>query len=100
MILNIFGQSKSGPINPKDQVRVKFHHGKLNFKWSGGGSEIKWHQDIPFWPHTAYNVLTIGVALENINNEMGPMGVLPGSHKGPIYDHYDMQGNWLSLIHI
>ena len=77
---------------------VKFHHGKLNFKWSGGGSEIKWHQDIPFWPHTAYNVLTIGVALENINNEMGPMGVLPGSHKGPIYDHYDMQGNWCGHI--
>ena len=23
---------------------VKFHHSKLNFKWSGGGEEVKWHQ--------------------------------------------------------
>ena len=22
----------------------KFHHSKLNFKWSSGGEEIKWHQ--------------------------------------------------------
>ena len=77
---------------------IKFHHGKLNFKWFGGGSEIKWHQDIPFWPHTAYNVLTIGIALEDINDQMGPMGVMPGSHKGPIYDHYDKEGNWCGYI--
>ncbi len=30
----------------------KFHHSKLNFKWSSGGEEIKWHQDIQFYPHT------------------------------------------------
>lgn len=77
---------------------IKFHHGKLNFKWSGGGAEIKWHQDVPFWPHTAYNVLTIGVALDDIDDQMGPMGVVPGSHKGPIYDHYDAQGNWRGYI--
>ena len=40
---------------------VKFHHSKLNFKWGGGGEEVKWHQDIQFWPHTNYQVLTIGV---------------------------------------
>ncbi len=77
---------------------IKFHHGKLNFKWSGGGAEIKWHQDIPFWPHTAYNVLTIGVALDDIDDEMGPMGVVPGSHKGPVYDHYDRDGAWCGYI--
>ena len=31
---------------------VKFHHSKLNFKWSKGGEEVKWHQGISFWPHT------------------------------------------------
>src|SRR5262245_26930789 len=25
---------------------VKFHHSKLNFKWSKGGDVVKWHQDI------------------------------------------------------
>ena len=71
----------SGPILDLAQdlrgPDIKFHHGKLNFKWSGGGAAIKWHQDVPFWPHTACNVLTIGVALDDIDDEMGPMGVVP-----------------------
>ncbi len=77
---------------------LKFHHGKLNFKWAGGGAEVKWHQDIPFWPHTAYNVVTIGVALTEIDDEMGPMGVVPGSHTGPIYDHFGERRNWRGFI--
>ena len=40
---------------------VKFHHQKLNFKWAEGGEEVKWHQDIQFFPHTDYSVMTIGV---------------------------------------
>lgn len=77
---------------------IKFHHGKLNFKWSDGGAEVKWHQDIPFWPHTSYNVLTIGVALDEIDDTMGPMGVVPGSHKGPIFNHYAPDGRWQGFI--
>ena len=42
---------------------VKFHHSKLNFKAPHGGEEVKWHQDIQFWPHTNYDLLTIGVFL-------------------------------------
>ena len=42
---------------------VKFHHSKLNFKWARGGAEVKWHQDIQFWPHTNYSPLTIGTYL-------------------------------------
>ena len=45
----------------------KFHHSKLNFKWSDGGEEVKWHQDIQFWPHTNYDVLTLGIYLEPIS---------------------------------
>jgi len=77
---------------------IKFHHGKLNFKWADGGAEVKWHQDIPFWPHTCYDVLTIGLALDDIDDEMGPMGVLAGSHNGPIYDHYSETGDWRGYI--
>jgi ectoine hydroxylase len=73
---------------------VKFHHSKLNFKWSDGGEEVKWHQDIQFWPHTNYDVLTIGVYLNDVDADMAPMGVLPGSHQGPLYDLYDEQGAW------
>jgi ectoine hydroxylase len=73
---------------------VRFHHSKLNYKWSGGGEEVKWHQDIQFWPHTDFTPLTIGVYLDDVDDEMGPMGVLPGSHHGQLYDLYNDDGSW------
>ncbi len=73
---------------------VRFHHSKLNYKWSGGGEEVKWHQDIQFWPHTDFSPLTIGVYLDDVDDEMGPMGVLPGSHLGTLYDLYNADGSW------
>ncbi|MFZ8821105.1 MAG: phytanoyl-CoA dioxygenase family protein, partial [Ilumatobacteraceae bacterium] len=61
---------------------VRYHHSKLNFKWADGGEAVEWHQDIQFWPHTDFSPLTIGVYLDDVDAEMGPMGVLPGSHRG------------------
>ncbi|MCP3992404.1 MAG: phytanoyl-CoA dioxygenase family protein [Actinomycetia bacterium] len=77
---------------------VRFHHSKLNYKWSDGGEEVKWHQDIQFWPHTDFSPLTIGVYLEDVDAEMGPMGVLPGSHRGVIYDQYRSDGSWAGAM--
>jgi ectoine hydroxylase-related dioxygenase (phytanoyl-CoA dioxygenase family) len=68
---------------------LKFHHSKLNFKAPRGGEEVKWHQDIQFWPHTNYDLLTIGVFLEDVEPGMGEVGFVPGSHDGPLYDLYD-----------
>jgi len=73
---------------------VKFHHSKLNFKWARGGSEVKWHQDIPFWPHTNYSPLTVGSYIYDCGPDQGPVGFIPGSHEGPLYDHYDADGEW------
>ena len=73
---------------------VRFHHSKLNYKWSGGGAEVDWHQDIQFWPHTDFSPLTIGVYLDDVTADMGPMGVLPGSHTGKLYDLYRPDGTW------
>ena len=78
--------------------RVRFHHSKLNYKWSDGGEEVKWHQDIQFWPHTDFTPLTIGVYLDDVDDEMGPMGVLPGSHLGPLYDMYGRDGAWTGAM--
>ena len=77
---------------------IKFHHSKLNYKWSGGGEEVKWHQDIQFWPHTNYDVLTVGVYLDDVAADMAPMGVIPGSHQGPLYDLYDHDNEWTGHI--
>ena len=77
---------------------VKFHHSKLNFKWSGGGDEVKWHQDISFWPHTNYSPCTAGTYVFDCNAEQGPLGVLRGSHKGPVVDQYNSKGEWVGCL--
>ena len=77
---------------------VVFHHSKLNFKWSGGGEEVKWHQDIPFYPHTNFSVLAIGLYMNDVDDEMGPMGAVPGSQRGPIYNHYNDQDQWVGAL--
>ena len=77
---------------------VKFHHSKLNFKWARGGEEVKWHQDIQFWPHTNYSPLTVGLYLYDCDSKQGPLMVLPGSHKGVLYDQYNEAGNWTCCL--
>ena len=79
---------------------VTFHHAKLNFKWptTGESNRVGWHQDIPFYPHTNYNVLAIGTYLEDTTLEHGPLSVIPESHHGVLYEHYDENGNWIGEL--
>ncbi len=68
---------------------IKFHHSKLNFKCPRGGEEVRWHQDIQFWPHTNYDLITIGVYLTDVIKGQGEMGFIPRSHAGDLYDQYE-----------
>ena len=77
---------------------VKFHHSKLNFKWAHGGEEVKWHQDIQFWPHTNYSPLTVGTYYYDCGPEQGPLMVIPGSHEGELYDQYNAEGEWIGCL--
>jgi ectoine hydroxylase-related dioxygenase (phytanoyl-CoA dioxygenase family) len=77
---------------------VKFHHAKLNFKWAEGGEEVKWHQDITYWPHTNYSPLTVGTYLYDVDEDQGPLGVVPGSHQGLLFNQYNEAGNWVGCI--
>jgi len=77
---------------------VRFREALINFKWAGGGQAVKWHQDFPFYPLTNKTVAQFLVCLNDIGSEQGPLQVVPGSNKGPFYDHYDGDGNWLGYI--
>ena len=77
---------------------VKFHSSKLNYKWPGTGEIVKWHQDIPAWPHTNYSPVTLGVYLDNVPAERGPLTCIEGSHRGPIFVHRDERGAWTGSI--
>jgi ectoine hydroxylase-related dioxygenase (phytanoyl-CoA dioxygenase family) len=77
---------------------VKFHHSKLNFKWAAGGEEVKWHQDISYWPHTNYSPLTAGLYLYDCGPDQGPLMVVPGSHNRELYSQYNERGEWVGCL--
>lgn len=77
---------------------VRFRECLINVKWAGGGQAVKWHQDIPFYPHTNLSPAQFLVCLEDTGSEQGPLQVVPRSHRGPVFDHYDAAGNWLGYI--
>lgn len=67
---------------------VRLTGSKINMKPPGGGSGVEWHQDWAFYPHTNDDLLAVGVMLDDCTPENGAMLALPGSHKGPVYDHH------------
>lgn len=64
---------------------LKFHHSKINSKLPGGATQVKWHQDFPFTPHTNDDVITALLMVDEVTEENGPLEVLPGSHRGEIH---------------
>ena len=77
---------------------IRFRELMANFKWAGGGAEVKWHQDIAFYPHTNVGTCQFLVFVEDVGAEQGPLQVIPGSHKGPIFEHYDAKQEWTGAI--
>jgi len=67
---------------------LRLHGGKINIKAAEYGSPVEWHQDWAFYPHTNDDVLAVGVMLDDMTEENGPLLVVPGSHKGPTFDHH------------
>lgn len=67
---------------------LRLHTTKLNMKSAGYGAAVEWHQDYAFYPHTNDDILAIGVIIDDMAKENGPLMVFPGSHKGPVYDHH------------
>lgn len=65
---------------------VKFHHAKINSKLPGAATQVKWHQDFPFTPHSNDDLVTALIFVDEVTAQNGPLEVLPGSHRGPLYD--------------
>jgi len=67
---------------------VRLHGAKINLKSAAYGSPVEWHQDWAFYPHTNDDVLAVGVMLDDMTPDNGPLLCLPGSHTGPTHDHH------------
>ena len=79
-ILNIVAQL----IGPN----IRTNGNKLNMKSADFVSPVEWHQDWAFYPHTNDDILAVGVCIDGMNERNGALLVIPGSHKGPTYDHH------------
>ena len=64
---------------------LRFHHAKLNSKLPGSGTTVKWHQDFTFDPHSNDDCITAMLFLDDINSDIGPARVVPGSHRGELH---------------
>jgi len=53
---------------------IRFHHGKVNSKLPGTA--------------THHDMITCLLFLDDVTLDNGPLEVLPGTHKGPLYSHW------------
>ena len=68
---------------------VKFHHCKINLKLSGAKTEVNYHQDFAYTPHTNDDIVTALLFLDDIDEANGCLTVVPGSHKGPMLSLFE-----------
>jgi phytanoyl-CoA hydroxylase len=68
---------------------IRFDVSKLNLKAAGYGAPVEWHQDWAFYPHTNDDLAAVGIMIDDVDEANGPLMVIPGSHRGPIFDHHE-----------
>ncbi len=67
---------------------IRFDTAKLNMKSAGFGAAVEWHQDWAFYPHTNDDLAAVGVMMDNMELANGPLLIVPGSHRGSVFDHH------------
>lgn len=68
---------------------VRLHGSKLNMKLPHCGAAVEWHQDWAFYPHTNDDVLAVGIMIDDVDDDNGPLLALPGTHRiDKVWDHH------------
>ncbi len=67
---------------------VSFNNAKINAKQPGASTEVKYHQDFMFQPHSNEDLITVLFFLDDVTLENGPLNVVPGTHRSPLFDHW------------
>jgi non-haem Fe2+, alpha-ketoglutarate-dependent halogenase len=49
-------------------------------KEPGDNKQVSWHQDASYWPLTPSKVVTVWLAIDDVDEQNGPMTVIPKSH--------------------
>ena len=64
---------------------VRHHHTKINAKQPGRATDVRWHQDFCFTPHTNCDLVTALLFVDEVTHDNGPLEVQAGSHLGPLH---------------
>lgn len=67
---------------------VEFNNSKINSKQPGASTHVKFHQDFLFQPHSNEDLVAVLYFLDDVTDDNGPLTVVPGSHRGPMLDHW------------
>ncbi len=67
---------------------VEFNNSKINAKQPGASTEVKYHQDFMFQPHTNEDLIACLFFLDEVTLENGPLNVVPGTHRAELWDHW------------
>jgi ectoine hydroxylase-related dioxygenase (phytanoyl-CoA dioxygenase family) len=68
---------------------VKFHHCKINLKLPGSNTEVAWHQDFLYTPHSNDDVVTALLMLDDVTADNGALMVAPGSHREALWSLFE-----------
>jgi len=68
---------------------VKFHHCKINLKLPGSNTEVAWHQDFLYTPHSNDDVVTALLMLDDVTADNGALMVAPGSHREELWSLFE-----------
>ena len=68
---------------------LRLQSSKINLKSAQFGSAVEWHQDWAFYPCTNDDVLAVGIMIDDMRIENGPLMVFPGTHLDGVYDHHN-----------
>ncbi|WP_067342237.1 phytanoyl-CoA dioxygenase family protein [Marinomonas spartinae] len=67
---------------------ARLHHSKINSKLPHTATQVKWHQDFLFTPHSNDDLVTSLLMISDVTPDNGPLHVIPRSHKGPLFSHW------------
>lgn len=82
-------------IKPLLGQDIQLQHSKLGTKPpTRGTGEFKWHQDLPFYPHTNTSLLTVAVWLDDCTLENGCLQMVKGSHRLGYLNHLEPDGRF------
>jgi hypothetical protein len=59
---------------------VILRHSHFFCKLPGDGKQVSWHQDASYWPLSPSKVVSVWLAIDDVDEDNGAMQIIPGSH--------------------